>query len=249
MKKSLLPLAALALTHCLPMNEKPEPTEESQVLLSTRDVHVDRENKNTGLGSEVRLYYADAVALLGFDQGITVPAGKKVFKAELTLHGWGDGVGDANVTLELFATSGDWAEGTGHWYVFGGGHHNDFEDVYSQFPDYSPPANTSNPTTITGALWSTTAGLRDGMEKITVAGAVFPRGEPWGCYPLIENTGVAVFDLTAFLSQKENQGIPLSFGVRQAPASAGPNEGNSWIYSRDHMDQAVYAPKLTVSYR
>ena len=34
-------------------------------------------DKNTGLGSEVRLYYADAVAFLGFDQGITVPSGKK----------------------------------------------------------------------------------------------------------------------------------------------------------------------------
>lgn len=249
MKKSLLPLAALALTHCFPLNEKAAPVEESQILFSTRDVHVDMENKNTGLGSEVRLYYSDAVAFLGFDQGITVPAGKKVVKAELTLHGWSDGDGDAKVTLDLFETSTDWKEGTGHWYVHGGGFHNGYKNVYAPFPDYVAPANTTNPTTLSGALWSTTVGLRDGMEKITAASAVFPRGNPWGTYPPIENTGTAVFDLTAFLSQKENQGVPLSFGVRQAPASVGPNEGNSWIYSRDHMDHAVHAPKLSITYR
>lgn len=248
MIKSLLPLAALALMHCLPSNEGVEPKEVNETLFSTRDAHVDKENKNTGLGSEVRLLYADAVALLGFDQGITVPAGKKVFKAELTLHGWSDGAGDAKVTLDLFGTSAEWTEGTGHWYVFEGGFHNGYEAVYDQFPGFVAPANTSNPTAPSGSLWSNTSMLRDGMEKITVAGAVFPRAKPWGRYPLIENTGDAVFDLTDFLSKKKNQGIPLSFGVRQAPASAGPNEAHSWIYSRDHMDPVVYAPKLTVTY-
>lgn len=249
MKKSLLPLAALALMHCFPSNELVEPKEVTETLFSTRDVHVDKENKNTGLGSEVRLLYADAVALLGFDQGITVPAGKKVFKAELTVHGWSDAAGDANVTLDLFGTSAEWTEGTGHWYVHGDGTHNGYESAYAPFPDYEPPANTSNPAGSPGANWSNTAALRDGMEKITFASAIFPRGKPWGSYPLIGNTGDAVFDLTGFLSKKENQGIPLSFGLRQAPASAGPNDGHSWIYSRDHMDRAVYAPKLIVTYR
>ena len=249
MEKSLLPLAALAFTHCMPMVQKDGPPEETRILYSTRDVHVDKENKNTGLGSQVRLKGGEAVALLGFDQGITIPNGKELLKAELTLHGWSDDADDANVTLELFATSAEWTEGTGHWYAHGGGYHNGYAEAYAQFPGYEPPANTSNPTEPSGSLWSNTSMLRDEMEKITVARTVFPRGKPWGCYPPIGNTGDAVFDLTAFLSQKENQGIPLSFGVRQAPFSVGPNEGDSWIYSRDHMDRTVYAPKLTVTYR
>jgi hypothetical protein len=213
---------------------------------STRDVHVDQENRNTGLGSEVRLYYADALALVAFDSLPPFPEGKKLVRAEMSVNGWTDAEGDADVTLDLFRTAGGWTEGTGHWYAHSGGFHNGYETVYSQFPEYTPPAVTTDPVVPSGVLWSTSQALRSDMQKITTGKGILPRGFPWGCYPLLKHTGRVTFDLTAFLSDKANQGLPLTLGLRQAPASAGPNEGFAWIYSRNHVDPKNYGPKLVL---
>lgn len=252
MKPFLFLLSALLSIQCFPgcvSEDTEDPRTDSLMVYSTRDVHVERENKNTGLGSEVRLMDPDALALLAFDTMPAIPAGKHLEKAELVLRGWTDGEEDANVTMDLFATSGDWIEGTGHWYVFSGGTHNGFASVYAEFPEYQAPAGTTDPILSNGLTWSSSEALRAGIEKISTAKAVFPRGVPYGRYPLLEHTGALVFDLTAYLGDDANRDKPLYVGIRQAPAGSGPKERKSWIYSRNHMDPKVYGPKLVLTFR
>lgn len=222
---------------------------DSLVALSTRDVHLDHEDKNTGLGSEVRLAYADAVALVAFDTMPAVPPGRKLFRAELSLRGWTDAEGRAEVTLDLFNTSLEWTEGTGHWYFHTGGPKNGYHEVYSLFPEYTPPAVTTDPKDPSGITWTRAAALRADMVKITTASAVLLQNQPKYCYPRLEFTGTIAFDLTAYLSDPLRQGKPISFGIRQAPPEAGPNRGFAWIYARNHVNPAVYGPRLTLWYR
>lgn len=222
---------------------------DSVMALPTRDVHIDRENRNCGLGSEFILKHDDALGLLGFDSLPRIPGRKQLIKAELTMHGWGAADGDARITLELVKTIPGWTEGTGHWYAFAGGRHNNYAAAYSEFPEYVPPANTSNPAEPTGIVWDSSDSLRAGLVPIAIARAVIPRGNPWGSYPRIEHTGLIAFDLTAFFNKPENRVAPVSLGIRRAAASEGPNESFAWIYSKDHVYPEIYAPKLTLWYR
>lgn len=256
MKYLLLAALALGLTQCKCLDMygdcadhgKPATT-DSAAALSTRDVHVDPEDKNTGLGSEVRLAYIDAVALIAFDTLPAIPAGKHLSKAELSLRGWTDTTGPAKVTFDLFRTGTDWEEGTGHWYYHTGLRHNGYQDVYANFPEYAPPAVTTDPKVRSGITWYSSTILRADMVKIATGTGILPQNQPAGAYPLLANTGAVTFDITGYLAGLADWSKPVSFGVRMAPPATGPNEGYSWLYARNHVQPAAYGPRLTVWYR
>jgi hypothetical protein len=230
---------------------KTTPEVDSTVILyPSKDAHVDSENWNLGLGAEMRLAYPSAVAFLAFDSLAKVMPGKNLVKAELIVHGWTDaewpdGAGGCVCGLDLFKVTGDWQEGTGHWYWHGGGPHNGFENVYRLFPEYQPPA-TTNPNQRNGITWTNSDSLRKNMAWIAKGKGVLPIGE--GSYPLLENTGRIFIDLTDSLAQHKDWSQSFSFALRMSPDSTSSAVGKAWIYSKDHVSPD-YAPRLVLTLR
>jgi hypothetical protein len=222
-------------------------------LYSAKDASVDQENWNTGLGSEVRLYYQDALAFLTFEGVAEAMAGKKLVKAELLLNAWTDGEwpvgsGGKHCALDLFLTQDDWVEGTGHWYWHGGGPHNNYAFVYSLFPAYVPPAITTDPEVRSGITWENSGGLRAGLIPIGHGSGFIPKGR--GTYPLLGNTGRIAIDLTKALAQPQLRGRPLALALRLASGPGGTETAKTWawIYSKDHVSRA-HAPQLVLAFR
>jgi hypothetical protein len=87
------------------------------------------------------------------------------------------------------------------------------------------------------------------MIKIGTGMGTIPRIKSPGAYPLLGNTGTVTFDITGYLAGLPDWGKPVSFGIRQAPPATGPNEGFAWLYSRNHMEPAIYGPRLTIRFR
>ncbi len=177
-------------------------------------------------------------------------AGKKLVKAELRMNGWTDaewpaGAGGCICALDLFRVSGNWQEGTGHWYWHGGGPHNNYAAVYRMFPEYQPPA-TTNPNQRDGITWVNSDSLRKNMTWIAKGKGALPIGPGW--YPKLEGTGRISIDLTDSLAKHANWSQPLSFALRMSPDSTGNGVGKAWLYSKDHVS-SDYAPQLVLTLR
>ncbi len=216
---------------------------------ASRDASVDRENNNLGLTSDAHLFYQDAIALIAFDEMPKLPVGAKIVHAQITVRAWSDGVAANHVSLDLFRTGADWKEGTGNWYYFDGGQHNNYARVYANFPAYVPPAGSTNPSLQSGITWSTSTALRQGLTYVTTATAEIPSPTADGKYPLLANTGAITFDVTSLLAKLGDLSKPLSLGLMQSIPSRGTNAGGTWFYSRNHVQPEIYAPTLTLTYR
>jgi hypothetical protein len=223
----------------------PSGTIVAETLYVARDVGVDQDRANLGLGSDVRLLYKEAAILLDFPTLDTAVSGKQVSKVELILNAFAHDAPNPDVQLVRVpdADAGRWTEGTGHWYYFGGQKVNGYETSYSLYPEYVPPSGTTNPTSpaVDSSTFALAQEIWNADSTRTVARWQGTVPLTPGVYPLLSNTTEMRFDITTLAGQP---GWRRTLALRQTPTTP---VSLIHMYSKDHMGPS-YGARIVVTY-
>lgn len=232
----------------VPIDTTPVHARDSALLMPTKDAWIGPENYNAGLAAELRLWEGGSIGLVDFGNLSVSLGGRTIASATLVLHGWKGrvsiGTGNTDLRIDVGSAPGGWTEGTGHWYWFDGAGQNGYEEAFTLWPGYVPPAGTSNPAARDGITWGSGIAQREGFRADTTFAPSLVDG-PDRRFPTEAGCSTISIDVTATIRRIAASADGASVAIRRSTSSASPEESIGF-YTKD-MDPSV-APRLLVRF-